>query len=292
MIIPELQVYYESDLRKIEGTAHPEEFIISMRDVVDAHYQIITQFCESGRAVGAIGIKNIDVLASAVMKPFAGFGKKSLYRDDYEKASALFYGLARNHAFNDGNKRTALITLLLYLHKIGRTPTINQVELEKLAILSAEEKLNNHLKFKDKFDKSETPGVSFLAWHIRNNSRNVDRSNPTITYNELRRIFFSHHGYEMSDPQDSHVTIYSVTEKKTKTWLGNVKIERLKKFATRIGCQSLGKEVPATLIHKVRKELRLTDEDGVDGGVFYKNEEPITRLISDYHSVLQRLADR
>lgn len=47
------------------------------------------------------------LLRSAVHRQWAGFGDEELYPSVQEKAAALFHGLCSNHAFIDGNKRTA-----------------------------------------------------------------------------------------------------------------------------------------------------------------------------------------
>jgi death on curing protein len=47
------------------------------------------------------------LLRSAVHRQWAGYGDDELYPSVQEKAGALFHGLCSNHAFMDGNKRTA-----------------------------------------------------------------------------------------------------------------------------------------------------------------------------------------
>jgi death on curing protein len=48
------------------------------------------------------------LLRSAVHRQWAGFSGTELYPELHQKAGALFHGLVTNHAFIDGNKRTAL----------------------------------------------------------------------------------------------------------------------------------------------------------------------------------------
>ena len=56
-------------------------------------------------------------LESCLASPFQTFGGKSLYPTFLAKASMLFYLMIKNHPFQNGNKRIAITTLLLYLHK-------------------------------------------------------------------------------------------------------------------------------------------------------------------------------
>lgn len=52
-------------------------------------------------------VRDTNALGSAVAKPATGFGSHEQYPTLTEKAAALLQGLAMNHPFMDGNKRTA-----------------------------------------------------------------------------------------------------------------------------------------------------------------------------------------
>lgn len=62
-----------------------------------------------------VGVKNPALLDSAINRP-----KQTLFANDdypsiYEKAAALFESIAKNHAFYNANKRTALASLIVFL---------------------------------------------------------------------------------------------------------------------------------------------------------------------------------
>ena len=62
-----------------------------------------------------VGVKEPGLLDSALNRP-----KQSLFGDDaypaiYEKSAALVESLAMNHSFFNGNKRTALASLIIFL---------------------------------------------------------------------------------------------------------------------------------------------------------------------------------
>lgn len=65
---------------------------------------------------------NFDNLASAVGRPQATFYGEYLHQTLAEQAAALLQGLSQAHGFRDGNKRTAMISCITFLH-------INDVEL-------------------------------------------------------------------------------------------------------------------------------------------------------------------
>jgi death-on-curing protein len=62
------------------------------------------------------------LLESAVAAPQASFGGQPLITDGVEIAAAYLFYLCRNHAFVDGNKRTALAACLVFLESNGLSP--------------------------------------------------------------------------------------------------------------------------------------------------------------------------
>ncbi len=62
---------------------------------------------------GLAGLRDVGLLASALAKPLNLFADGT--PDVAECAAAYAVGIARNHPFLDGNKRTAFLTMLLFL---------------------------------------------------------------------------------------------------------------------------------------------------------------------------------
>jgi len=72
------------------------------------------QLAEHG---GGAGLRDVNLLESALAKPenLAAYGDP----DAAALAAAYGYGISRNHAFIDGNKRTALVAAELFLQLNG-----------------------------------------------------------------------------------------------------------------------------------------------------------------------------
>jgi death-on-curing protein len=68
---------------------------------------------------GARGIRDETLLESAVAAPQATMMGQPLISDSIEIAAAYLFYLCRNHAFVDGNKRTALAACLVFLESNG-----------------------------------------------------------------------------------------------------------------------------------------------------------------------------
>jgi len=71
------------------------------------------------RAKTKASVRDFALLHSAVERPRASFGGKYLYPTLFAKAAALLQSLCLNHAFSDGNKRTAWGTTKRFLHING-----------------------------------------------------------------------------------------------------------------------------------------------------------------------------
>ena len=71
---------------------------------------------------GSEGLRDEALLESAVAAPQATYGGKPLFRNPVEIAAAYLFYLCRNHAFVDGNKRTALAACLVFLEANGLLP--------------------------------------------------------------------------------------------------------------------------------------------------------------------------
>lgn len=109
----------------------------TVQDIYELHIQLEKTFILSS------GIRDEKLLASAVNTPFQTFMGNDLYPSIYDKAAQLCYGIAKNHPFTDGNKRTALHSMYVYLIINGFDITATQQEVEDLIIDVAEGKMTN-----------------------------------------------------------------------------------------------------------------------------------------------------
>jgi death on curing protein len=89
-----------------------EPIWISKRVVLALHDE---QLAEHG---GSTGIRDENLLDSALAKPHNVFACTE-DTDLFRLAAFYAFGLARNHAFIDGNKRTALVVSLTFLDRNG-----------------------------------------------------------------------------------------------------------------------------------------------------------------------------
>ena len=104
--------------------------LLSLSEVLFIHSAIID---ETG---GSHGIRDEGLLQSAVQQIEQTFGGKHLYPTLLDKAAALFISLLKNHPFVDGNKRTAVVALGVFL-ELNRHP----LKIEPISLAEWVEKM-------------------------------------------------------------------------------------------------------------------------------------------------------
>ncbi len=82
---------------------------LTVDQVIAFHDTLIKKFG------GLSGIRDKNLLDSALSAPKASFGGKNMYPSISEKAAVYLYHIAKNHPFNDANKRTAYVAALAFL---------------------------------------------------------------------------------------------------------------------------------------------------------------------------------
>jgi death on curing protein len=108
-----------------------EPLFLSAEQVARFHHQAIE---ESG---GEPNIRDWGLLESAVAMPRQGFGGEFLHPTLASMAAAYFYHIVANHAFVDGNKRTGMVTALIFLKINGHRVNAEPKEIEDLSVLVA-----------------------------------------------------------------------------------------------------------------------------------------------------------
>lgn len=86
---------------------------LTLAEVVDIHTDQIKRYGGSG------GMRDINLLSSAVAMPEASFQGEFLHNDIFEMAAAYAYHISMNHPFVDGNKRAGLASALVFLGMNG-----------------------------------------------------------------------------------------------------------------------------------------------------------------------------
>lgn len=87
---------------------------------------------------GSPGLRDIGLLESAIYAPFQSVGDGDAYPSLQQKAARLGFGLIKNHAFIDGNKRIGVHAMLIFLALNGIELQYTQKDLSDMVLLVAE----------------------------------------------------------------------------------------------------------------------------------------------------------
>ncbi len=79
-------------------------------------------------------VRDVGLIDSACARPQAAFAGVEAYPSVHLKAAALLESLAGNHALVDGNKRTALASMLFFYDLNGYRVTLSHDEAYDLVI--------------------------------------------------------------------------------------------------------------------------------------------------------------
>ncbi len=160
---------------------HP---LINVSDAFRAYFILADFFTDesSGEQVEKmlVGLRDINLLESALCRQNVTFAGRVKYDNPIDICATLFFGLVKDHAFVDGNKRTALLLLLYQLTLYGYLPSAPVHEHEKLVVAVAANNLAEDLDFRGifkKFKKKPDPEIQTISYWLRHkNTKKKDHS--------------------------------------------------------------------------------------------------------------------
>lgn len=109
---------------------------LSLSEVLEIHQDQIARYG------GHPGIRDLDLLQSALAMPSAEFGGQFLHASFHEMASAYLFHIVRNHPFIDGNKRVGAVASLVFLELNGIELTGPEDDFANMVISVAAGKLD------------------------------------------------------------------------------------------------------------------------------------------------------
>jgi death-on-curing protein len=101
---------------------------LDLEQVIYIHERIIEA------AGGKQGVRDYTELHSGLERCKAAFGGEDLYPTIIEKVASLMHSLVMNHAFLDGNKRSAFAVMVRFLNMNDCRVTASQEEIIRLCL--------------------------------------------------------------------------------------------------------------------------------------------------------------
>jgi death-on-curing protein len=113
-----------------------EIIFLGFDEIIEIHADQIKRYG------GHPGIRDIELLKSAVAMPATCFGGDYLHTDIYEMAAAYLFHIVRNHPFIDGNKRTGAVSSVVFLIMNGIELHADENSFETMVLSVAEGKID------------------------------------------------------------------------------------------------------------------------------------------------------
>ncbi len=266
------------------GNIPSQLFRLTEEEVLGIHNFLVKDFLKSGDPIEPSGIKNKTLLSSAVHRQMAGGFGVDKYGTVELNAAALTHSLAHNHAFHNGNKRTALVSMIVVLEKNGRVITCDQDKVFKFILQATQHRIV------DSSIPRESPGyddreVHEIASWIIHNSRAIELGDRPIAWRRLEKIL---KGYNCSITYSGN-KVHIERKPETK------KFQFLRAKAKPLKCTvqnpDKGGDAHIPVIKRIRKQLDLEEVNGVDSKSFYEKEpSSIDDFVNQYRKTLNRLA--
>lgn len=217
---------------------------LSVKDVVEIHETLVDWFASSEDPISPPGVRDQKLLESAVARPSQSVDGADAYKDDFDKAAALFHSLVNNHAFHNGNKRVGLVSAQVLLDQAGYwLDYSSDEEMYDFTTKAASHELT------DKRDEE----VPFIAEWFRANSRKTIKGEHPLKYHDLKENL-QRFGFDIDPPDGEFLNIYK----------DGKRVERIIKQ----GIKGF-RPYHTDYISGLRKRLGLTPENGIDSAKFY-----------------------
>lgn len=157
-------------------------WIPSKDDVIEIHEHLARMFQREADPISPAGVKNSNLLESACTRPHTGMGNFEKYPSVELKLAALFHSLTKNHPFHNGNKRTALATLLTGLGRNDKRLS-NEINDDKIYDFVVSVTSDSFPKADHNLDVDQV--VHCISQWIKENSDSISVRPSTMTVAEF-----------------------------------------------------------------------------------------------------------
>lgn len=111
---------------------------LTVAEVEQVAFELAKRLMEWDEPIPKFGSRFPNILESCLGAPMQTYGGNELYPAFLDKAAILFYLMIKNHPFQNGNKRIAVMTLLVFLHENGKWIKVTNQKLYEFAKWIAE----------------------------------------------------------------------------------------------------------------------------------------------------------
>jgi death-on-curing protein len=255
------------------------------RDVEEIYNILVEDFARADDPISPAGLRDRALLDSAVGRQHTGFGSTLKYPHPLSNAASLAYGLCCDHPFYNGNKRAALVAMLVHLDR--NDYSLRGLPYDDLYRFITD--VADHRFVVGRSNGQIRPDcdveVDAMQKFLRKRAERVQRGERVITFRQLRSILLRF-DIHMENSAPNQVELVRYTEKTS--FFGKQK--RLRTVVTKTGYRDDGTDIPKKDVKKIREQCHLTEQDGVDTAAFYTDRDVVDGIINRYQGILRRLA--
>ena len=122
------------------GSRKPTRYL-SGEEVISIHDALVRDATASKDPIDPPGVRDAHLLESALFRPRTAFQGTDKYPTVETSAAALLCSLVHNHPFHNGNKRTALVSMLVFMDENGLVLTCSEDDLFRFVLSVARHKV-------------------------------------------------------------------------------------------------------------------------------------------------------
>lgn len=208
-------------------------------------------------------------LSSAVFRQFTSGGGVFKYDTIQAIGATLFYGIAMSHSFENGNKRTALVSLLVFLDK-NKSLLVNTSEDDLYEF--ARQVAAHELELADGVLRNSETEVNAIGNWLKERIRPKVLGDTAMEFRDLKNLL-AEQGCDFTSPDNNYIKIYR------------------DKWMVKTGYPKANFTVAVGEVKRIRRSLHLDEIHGVDSAGFYNLEDTVSGFVNQYRNLMRRLAD-
>jgi death-on-curing family protein len=255
--------------------------LLAVAEVLGIHWELVRDFGEHEDRIDPPGVRSEDLLESAVFRQHTGLGAEKKHPTVEMAAAALTHSLVHDHPFHNGNKRTAIVSMLVLLDENGLAATCSDEELFEFVIRLAQHKLVT-----GRSQLADREVLATAEW-ICAHTRTVEKGDHPIHWRRFRQILMSY-GCELTLAAGVGNRMNISRMLPVRGRFGRIRARTLQ---IQVRYADDGRDAAINAIKAVRSRLELDEEHGVDSHDFYgRGGLSAAEFITTYRKTLKRLA--
>ncbi|MDE0104226.1 MAG: type II toxin-antitoxin system death-on-curing family toxin [Bryobacterales bacterium] len=258
-----------------------ELVLLKTEDVSAIHEQLAEDYCATSDPIDPPGIRSRDLLESAVSRPSTSLLGERKYPTVEMATAALFHSLVHNHPFHNGNKRTAVVSMLVALDRNGLMLTCTGDDLFKLVLQLAK----HELTVGPDSEIADREVLTVARW-LFDSSRDIVKGERPLQWRKLKQIL-TPYGCRFEPREGNKIAITRRVIRSTR-FFRRTRSEILKTIVNYAGD---GTDAAKNTVHKIRSDLNLDEKNGIDSASFYSSQPAsASEFILKYKGILNRLS--